>query len=241
MGALTGLWKVLTGDPFARYRLAERLARRISPECTLSEYGRRWVRDEAFARELEPFEGRGNRRALDRKWMLRELVKLAKKVEGDTAECGTWRGGSSWILCREMAGNGRLHHAFDSFEGLPEPGPRDGTHFKKGDLSEGEESFRARLAEFSHLRVYKGWIPSRFQEVADRRFSLVHVDVDLYQPTKESIEFFFPRLVPGGVLLLDDYGFAICPGAREAADEYFRDKSESILEIPTGQGLVIKR
>jgi O-methyltransferase len=231
------LWKAATGDPFARYRLAERVARCFSPDCVLSEYGRSWPRDAEFARALEPFEGRGNRRALDRKWMLRELLKLARPVAGDTAECGTWRGGSSWLISK---GLGRTHHAFDSFEGIPGPGPRDGSHFTKGDLAESEESFRARMADVPGLRVYKGWIPSRFGEVADRRFSFVHVDVDLEQPTRDSIEFFYPRLNPGGILLLDDYGFFICPGARAAIDTFFRDKPEPVLEIPTGQGLVIK-
>ncbi|HLF94640.1 MAG TPA: TylF/MycF/NovP-related O-methyltransferase [Planctomycetota bacterium] len=232
-----GLWRAAKGEPFWRYRLAERIARWIAPSCVLSEYGRSWPHDEAFLGALEPFEGRGNRRALDRKWMLDQLLKLARKVEGDTAECGTWRGGSSWLICR---GLGRTHHAFDSFEGLSQPDDRDGTHFTKGELAVTEEEFRSRLAGFEGLRVYKGWIPSRFPEVADRRFSLVHVDVDLHQPTRDSVDFFYPRLNRGGVLLLDDYGFRICPGAREAIDDFFRGKPEPVLELPTGQGLVIK-
>lgn len=222
---------------FWRYRLAEQVAHWISPGFMPGEYGRRWPGDEAFLRALEPFEGRGNRRALDRKWMLDQLLKLARKVEGDTAECGTWRGGSSWLICR---GLGRTHHAFDSFEGLSPPGPRDGSHFRKGDLAATEEEFRARMAGAGDLRVYKGWIPSRFPEAAGRRFAFVHVDVDLHDPTRDSLEFFYPRLNRGGVLLLDDYGFAICPGAREAADVFFRDKPEPVIEVPTGQGLVIK-
>lgn len=220
---------------FWRYRLAERVAGWISPDARLSEYGRRWVEDRDFLRELEPFEGRGNTRALDRKWMLRELLKWAKDVEGDTAECGVWRGGSSWLIAR---GLGRTHWAFDSFEGLSEPGPSDGAHFRKGELSASEEEFRARMKGVENLRVLKGWIPARFPEAAGRRFAFVHVDVDLAQPTKDSIEFFWPRLNPGGALLLDDYGFAICPGVRKEVDAYFK---EPVLELPTGQGLVLKR
>jgi len=232
-----GVWGILTGDPFCRYRLAEKVAGWISPHCLLSEYGRSWVRDEAFLRDLEPFEGRGNRRSLDRKWMLTQLLKLARKVDGDSAECGAWRGGSSWLIAR---GLNRTHHVFDSFEGLSPPAERDGAHFKKGDLAVSEEEFRTRMAGIPGLQIYKGWIPTRFPEIADRRFCLVHVDVDLHQPTRDSIDFFYPRLNRGGILLLDDYGFHICPGAREAADDYFRDKPEPILELPSGQGLVIK-
>lgn len=222
---------------FWRYRLAERLAGWISPACRLSEFGRRWVEDRAFAEALEPFEGRGNTRALDRKWMLRELLKTAARVEGDTAECGVWRGGSTWIIA---GGLGRPHFGFDSFEGLSAPGLSDGRHFRQGELAASEEEVRGRLAGLPNVRLLKGWIPTRFQEVAERRFCLVHVDVDLHRPTLDALEFFYPRLNPGGVLLLDDYGFAICPGVREAVDGYFKGKPEVLLELPTGQGLVIK-
>jgi hypothetical protein len=232
-----GLWGVASGDPFWRYRLAEIVSGCLSRDSMPSEYGRRWPRDEEFQKAMKPFEGRASARSLDRKWMLRELLKLVQKVEGDTAECGTWRGGSSWLIAK---GLGRPHHAFDSFEGLSQPDPKDGAHFRKGDLAISEEEFRARLADVPNLHVYKGWIPTRFPEVGDRRFSFVHVDVDLYQPTRDAIEFFYPRLNPGGILLLDDYGFFICPGARQAADEFFKDRPEPILEVPTGQGLVVR-
>ena len=232
------LWQVASGDPFWRYRLAEIVARAISSDFTVSEYGRNWPRDEGFTRSMERFEGCASVRSLERKWMLKETAKLVQTIEGDTAECGTWRGGSSWLLCK---GLGRTHHAFDSFEGLSEPDSRDGSHFQKGDLAVSEEEFRTQMGDCENLRVYKGWIPTRFTEVVDRRFCFVHVDVDLYQPTRDAVEFFYPRLSRGGILLVDDYGFFICPGARDAIDDFFRDKPEPVLEIPTGQGLIIKQ
>ena len=50
------------------------------------------------------------------------------------------------------------------------------------------------LKDFNFIKTYKGWIPERFDEVKDRTFSFVHIDVELYQPTYDSLEFFFPRL-----------------------------------------------
>jgi hypothetical protein len=78
--------------------------------------------------------------------------------------------------------------------------------------------------------------------VEDRRFKLVHIDVDLYQPTRDSVEFFYPRMVPGGVILCDDYGSTRCPGARRAMDEFFFEKPEGpVVDLLNGQGLAIKR
>jgi hypothetical protein len=87
--------------------------------------------------------------------------------------------------------------------------------------------------------LHRGWIPERFPDVADERFSFVHVDVDLYEPHRDAIEFFWPRLTQGGVMVFDDYGSAYCPGARRAVDEAFTPTD--IVESPTGQCFVIKR
>jgi hypothetical protein len=61
----------------------------------------------------------------------------------------------------------------------------------------------------------------------------------LYQPTLDSVVFFYPRMNRGGLMLFDDYGFATCPGARRAIDEFFTDKPEPIIDLPTGQAFVL--
>ena len=71
------------------------------------------------------------------------------------------------------------------------------------------------------------------------RFSFVHLDVDLYQPTMDSLEFFYGRMNPCSIILCDDYGFVTCPGAKKAMDSFFADKPEEIVSLPTGQGFVV--
>ena len=94
------------------------------------------------------------------------------------------------------------HHAFDSYEGLSEPAEEDRvTHedqldWHAGDMSASEELVRANLHEFPWVQYHRGWIPERFPEVADRQFCFVHVDVDLHQPTLDSLEFFFRHPPP---------------------------------------------
>jgi hypothetical protein len=69
---------------------------------------------------------------------------------------------------------------------------------------------------------------------------LVHLDVDLYDPTKACLDFFYPLAVPGAVFLFDDYGSTYCPGARSAIDEFFANKPEQVVELTTGQAFVVK-
>ena len=148
-------------------------------------------------------------------------------------------------MLKGLKDNSRAHHIFDSFEGLSAPtaGDMDANqkHFwKQGDIAVGEEVTRKCLSMFNNCHFYKGWIPARFPEVADKRFAMVHVDVDLYEPTLASLEFFYPRMNAGGVIICDDYGFTTCPGAKKAVDDFFADK-EPVFHIPTGQSFVIKR
>lgn len=224
-----------------RYRAAEIAAGTIYPKFKFSEYGRLFLEDESFLNYYRRFMDPDNWHSLDRKYTLAQILKLAARLDGDMAECGTYKGASAFLLCQVLKGTDKRVHLFDSFQGLSAPGKWDGGYWVPGALSAPENELRQSLTEFDNYRVYRGWIPQRFREVEKLNFSLVHIDVDLYQPTRDSLEFFYPRIVSRGIILMDDYGFSTCPGAKRAADEFFADKAEPILMLTTGQALVIRR
>lgn len=157
---------------------------------------------------------------------------LEAAVPGEVAECGCYAGLSSLQMATTMrrfnyAFNGLGLHLFDSFEGLSEPVAEDfnnATHdikfqLETNDFKIGDDHVRKVFTEqgYPNVQIYKGWIPSRFNEVADRVFKFVHLDVDLYEPTKEGLEFFWPRMYKGGVIITDDYDW---PGPRKAIDDF---------------------
>ena len=227
-------------DEEERYRIAEYLCTAVYPKYKFSEYGRLFLEDEGFIAYYRRFMDPGNWHSLDRKYTLNELLKVALRVDGDAAECGVYRGASSYLVCRAIAGSDRVNHLFDSFQGLSEPGEHDGEYWSEGALSASEQDVRTNLAEFRNYRIYPGWIPDRFVEVSEHRFCFVHIDVDLYRPTKASLEFFFPRLNKGAILLMDDVGFKSCPGATRAATEFFHEREEPMIFLPTGQAFAIR-
>jgi hypothetical protein len=180
-----------------------------------------------------------------RRWALYQFTRLIADIPGDTAECGVFEGAGSYAICSAVASHGRTprqHFVFDSFEGLSQPASFDGDAWRAGDLCRGLDVVRANLASFENVRYHKGWIPEVFQQVesSTSTFALVHIDVDLYQPTLDSIQFFYPRTNPGGLIVCDDYGFTTCPGATQAVDEFLASRREKMVPLPCGGGFMLK-
>jgi len=230
------------GREAARFSVLTRLARSLMPEYKLNWHQIEWFKDADFNAYLAKFDETHGLNS-GRRWMVHQLLRMIADVPGDTAECGVYKGATSYLICKaneQSPAAKRTHFVFDSFEGLSDPSELDGTHWHKGDLSVGEAVVMDNLREFRDVKLMKGWIPARFGEVADRRFAFVHVDVDLYEPTRDSIEFFYPRLNEGGILLIDDFGFASCPGATRALAEASGGAGGQMIALSDGGGFLIK-
>jgi len=180
----------------------------------------------------------------DRAYVLQQCARQAMHLPGDFAEAGVFRGGTAWFLADLLAerGDQRPLHLFDSFAGMPADADplRDG--HAGGDFGDTSlEAVRALLAPYPNAVFHPGFLPATFAGLEDRRFAFVHVDVDIHAAVRDAIAFFYPRLVPGGVLLFDDYGFEIYKrAARKAVDDAFADKPEQPLVLRTGQCLVTR-
>lgn len=174
----------------------------------------------------------------NRFFTLMQMVARAadEKIAGDVVECGCFKGHSTWLIAERlhMAGWPGRFFVFDSFEGGL-------SHKVAADRAANGDTRPAREAEqkahfessldavdellrpYPFVSLHKGWIPSVFDTVAglaERRFALVHIDVDLYEPTRDTLAWFGPRMAPGGVIVIDDYGSANFPGSKTAVDEF---------------------
>ena len=199
-----------------------------------------WWHDEHFNEYLARFrESEGFN--TDRRLMIHELIRLVAGIPGDTAECGAFQGAGSYLICAANTAHGhRTHHIFDSFEGMSAPTDADGDYWTPGSMAFGMSGVQRNLNEFADVRYYQGWIPARFAEVADREFAFVHIDVDLAEPTRDSMTFFYPRMSAGGIIVCDDYAFTTCPGATQVIDEFLADKPEKMIRMSGGGGFLIK-
>jgi len=159
-------------------------------------------------------------------------------LPGEFAEVGVYKGGSARLICR--AAPKKPVHLFDTFSGLPAPDLARGDTHRAGEFSCSETQAREYLADCANAVFYPGLFPMNAGTLHQAVFAFVHLDVDIYPSVLAGLRFFWPRLVAGGMLLVDDYGFLSCTGAREAVDTWRQEQGQQALFVATGQALLVK-
>lgn len=173
-------------------------------------------------------------------------------VAGDLIETGVWRGGASIFMRAALAAYGdgsRTVWVADSFEGLPPPDPRypADAHLDLSGISHlavPQQEVERRFARYGLLddqvRFLKGWFKDTLPGAPIDKLAVIRLDGDLYQSTIEALDALYPRLMPGGFLIVDDYG--VIPACRHAVEEYRASQgiSEPIEDID-GTGVYWRR
>jgi hypothetical protein len=221
------------------------------PEDMPAEFLRLYERAESFTMT-----------SVERMYALWEACRYVGKagLDGDVVECGVWRGGSSMMaaLALAEAGQQRRMWLYDTFEGMPPPSERDVDYTGASAASALEEDERApgvsntwawatledvqsNMAATEYpselVRYVKGKVEETIPAEAPERIALLRLDTDWYGSTRHELEHLYPRLVKGGVLIIDDYGH--WEGARGAVDEYFEERAVFLGRIDyTGRVLV---
>jgi hypothetical protein len=166
--------------------------------------------------------------------LLQSVEHVAKnRIPGSFVECGVWRGGSVMAAAFAFQGNDDLRdlYLFDTFEGMSEPteddvsylGQRATDGWHPGDAAAGLEDVRRTLALTGYpedrVNYIKGKVEDTLPGAAPRQIAILRLDTDWYESTRHELETLWPHVMPGGVLIVDDYGHFT--GARQAVDEFF--------------------
>lgn len=169
---------------------------------------------------------------------IKRCLRETNALEGDLAEVGVYLGGSAeWIL--QLTDRGALY-LYDTFNGMPAEMCTKGEHHQKGSLKGyPAEKIAKKLDKYDGRFVIREGI---FPATADDGiFRFVHVDCDTYLSTKAALEWFAPRMVFGGIMLVDDYLCSSTPGAKKAVDEFMSSggRSSFMMEV-FGHRCIIK-
>ncbi len=169
-------------------------------------------------------------------FMIHSLATAQRAVGGIMAEVGVFQGCSAKLI--SVGGRPDELHLFDTFQGLPQPDRAERRSMREGHYAASLEAVQAYLSDQPNLVFHQGMFTGENVACQDRRFSLVHLDVDLKDGTLACLNFFYPRMLQGGVIISHDYSYLA--GVREAFDEFLADKPERAVELPTSQAMLIK-
>jgi O-methyltransferase len=179
---------------------------------------------------------------------IEHVSNLPRDAEGfaNLVEVGVFKGGTSYFMAaaaRELGVEPVRMHSFDTFEGHAAEDLRDNldASHQVGQFNDTSfESVKQYLQPLS-VRVHKGRFQETSSELASLAIHFAHLDVDLYEPTLFALRFLESRLVTGGTVIVDDYGFKTCPGASKAVEEFLRSSTGFFsLRLLTGQCVLVR-
>lgn len=177
--------------------------------------------------------------------LLRTIIE--NEIKGELAELGVYKGETAKLIhhyCPE-----RTLNLFDTFEGFAEKDIfQENEQIRNSNsINNFKDTSIDLILNFidpknSNVVVYKGYFPKTIDKKLEQTiFSFVHLDADLFEPTRNGLEFFYPRISTGGIILIHDYNS--WPGCRKAVDEFFRSKKEYPIPMPdkSGSAIIIKQ
>jgi O-methyltransferase len=171
---------------------------------------------------------------------------IRANVPGDFVECGVWRGGSTMAVAltlQRLGARDRRLWLYDTFGEMPAPGRRDRDHAGRGvagheatmlggtglSLTDVRAAMRSTGYPEDRIEYVRGRVEKTIPARAPERIALLRLDTDWYESTRHELVHLYPRLVRGGVLIIDDYGHYA--GARQAVDEYFADRPVLLVRV----------
>ena len=204
----------------------------------------RFAQAYALARATNPWEGFTSHW---RTYIVCWFADLVKNLEGDFVECGVNTGAYSRAVI-DYTGFELLDKTFyllDSFEGM-DPGLFTEDEIKRGirtyldHYSNVFDEVTRTFAGFN-VKIIKGYVPATLKECPASRICYLSIDMNSVVPEIEAMNYFWPKVVKGGVVILDDYGFPMHINQKKAFDEFALQHHQTILSLPTAQGIIIKR
>jgi len=173
-------------------------------------------------------------------WFQIERIKK-ENVRGAFAELGVYKGETAKII-HEMDSS-RKFHLFDTFSGFMKEDLKvetgeAATYSTKNFADTNEKKVLKHINGNENISVHKGQFPATTKGLENEKYAFVNIDADLYNPIKDGCEYFYPRLSPGGVIIIHDYNHK-WEGAMKAVNEFAAGIPENIIEVPDMYGTVM--
>lgn len=182
-------------------------------------------------------------------WRLHTLTWAAKNalnVEGDFVECGVFKGFCSDVILKyvDFKELPRQAYLYDTFEGLPEKTSTEHERliwdYTMHDPEVVCNEVREKFSDYDNVVIVRGIVPDSFAVASPEKIAFLHIDMNSAQAEVLALEHLFDKVCPGGMIVLDDFGWTCNVGQMKAELAFMNQRGHSVLELPTGQGVVIK-
>jgi O-methyltransferase len=164
-------------------------------------------------------------------WAANQAIHL----KGDFVECGVWYGVLSRTICNYVD--------FKSYPGnfylIDSWGEMEGSHANPNYKVDIFDTVKKRFADTPNVNFVRELVPEALPQVTSNRIAYLSIDMNGCLAERAALEYFYPRMLAGGIIYLDDYGWGY-PELRKTVDEFFADKPETILHFPSGNSIVVK-
>ena len=185
-------------------------------------------------------------------WRLHTLTWAASNclsIPGDFVECGVYRGFSFAVVSDYLnfENVNKNLYLYDTFEGIPEEynSEKRSNQIYQQENSQDKDAIykhvQKKFSLYNNVKVVRGIVPDTFSQVCPEKIALLHIDMNSAKSEIAALEVLFDRVSPGGMIVFDDYGWSGYVKQKIAEDEFMKQRGHSILELPTGQGLLIKK
>ncbi len=227
---------------YQTHRSSDKRYERVIPSATYSPWNNDYLFQEMH-RKITDFTLVDKYRCFE----LWKLIEQSSKLEsGSIIEIGVWRGGTGALIARQSTNCGINNPVYlcDTFSGVVKTGAED-SRYKGGEHADTSRRIVEGLIfdqeKLKNVRILEGVFPDETsREIEQERFRFCHIDVDVYQSAKDIANWIWGKMVQGGIIVYDDYGFVGCDGITKYVEEQIKERDRLIIHNLNGHAVVVK-
>ncbi len=220
-------------------------------DCLFTTINADFLKDEKFVRAYNlgkalMQDSWGNYDFRWRAYVVAWAANYAKNLPGDFVECGVNTGMNARMIIDyiDFENTGKKYYLMDTFHGMEEKYSTKEEMMRSesmGYITDIYEEVKNTFKDFKNIEIAKGPIPDTLPQVVSQKVSLLLIDMNCVMPEVEAMEYFWEKMSPGGLIIMDDHGFPGHDAQRRAHIKFAEKHNIKILPLPTGQGLIIKQ
>lgn len=182
-------------------------------------------------------------------WRVQVLAWAAKNalnIEGDFVECGVYKGFCLSVLFKylDFQDLPKQAYLYDTFEGLPEKTSTEQERrmwdYTKVDSIAVYAEVCEKFSKYKNVKIVRGIVPDSFEEAVPEKIAFLHIDMNSEKAEMLALEHLFDKVTPGGLIVFDDFGWMSNASQMTSELAFMNQRGHHVLELPTGQGVVIK-